>query len=468
MIKKTHGDFQTPVLLTNEICQMAAEFGWKPKTIFEPTCGEGNFITSAVKYFGEVEKILGVDINLDYVNHCRERFARIEAVDARQGNFFGFKWDEIAAVATQPILFLGNPPWVTNAFLMRENSDNLPGKNNIDGLKGIDAITGKSNFDISEWMIRRYCEIAKNKHFYLSVLCKTSVARKILLWMYSGDWPVQNAKLYSIDAKKYFGVTVDASILFLESRIEAEKYFFFYPSKEKPEKLFYRDGKFFREESTIRRISSNTEKRWRSGIKHDCANVLVLKKLRNGYENQLNENVQIEEELIYPFMKSSDVFNQRSPSHWLILTQKAVGEETKSLETCFPKAWRYLLEHEIFFTKRKSRIYHNKPRFSIFGIGDYSLKPWKLAISAMYKKLRFVKLGPIDGKPILLDDTCYFIGFDSEHELDYSYQYFTSEEVTKIILSQVFWDEMRPITAKMLNSIPFSNKNETQLTIFTA
>ena len=33
---------------------------------------------------------------------------------------------------------------------------------------------------------------------------------------------------------------------------------------------------------------------------------------------------------------------------------------------------------------RKSSIYNKRPRFSIFGIGDYSFSKWKVAISKAF------------------------------------------------------------------------------------
>jgi len=37
-------------------------------------------------------------------------------------------------------------------------SENLPKKSNFQGLRGLDARTGKSNFDIAEWMLIRLIE----------------------------------------------------------------------------------------------------------------------------------------------------------------------------------------------------------------------------------------------------------------------------------------------------------------------
>ena len=58
---------------------------------------------------------------------------------------------------------------------------------------------------------------------------------------------------------------------------------------------------------------------------------------------------------------------------------------------------------------RGSSIYRSCPPFSIFGIGEYSFAPWKVAISGFYKRLSFVAVAPLDGKPAMLDDTCYFL-----------------------------------------------------------
>ena len=52
-------------------------------------------------------------------------------------------------------------------------------------------------------------------------------------------------------------------------------------------------------------------------------------------------------------------------------------------------------------------------RFSIFGIGDYSFAKYKVTISGMYKRTTFSLVLPENDKPLMLDDTCYFIGFDT-------------------------------------------------------
>ena len=47
-----------------------------------------------------------------------------------------------------PLLVIGNPPWVTNSELGTLASPNRPPRRNIKGLRGLEARTGASNFDV--------------------------------------------------------------------------------------------------------------------------------------------------------------------------------------------------------------------------------------------------------------------------------------------------------------------------------
>jgi len=113
----------------------------------------------------------------------------------------------------------------------------------------------------------------------------------------------------------------------------------------------------------------------------------------------------------------------------------------------------YLIEHRGYLENRKSSIYKNKPDFSIFGVGDYTFKRWKIAISGLYKKLQFVLIGPLDGKSVVFDDTVNFLSFDTEEEALSVYQVLTSKPATEFLESMVFWDEKRPITTQLLRRL---------------
>ena len=101
-------------------------------------------------------------------------------------------------------------------------------------------------------------------------------------------------------------------------------------------------------------------------------------------------------------------------TRWMIVPQRRIGQNTSEIAKCAPKTWRYLQTHRELLAKRGSSIYRDKPDFSIFGVGDYSFSPWKVAIAGMYKSCGFVKVGTRDGKPIVFDDTTNFLPCPSE------------------------------------------------------
>jgi hypothetical protein len=90
------------------------------------------------------------------------------------------------------------------------NSKNLPVKTNLKKLRGIDAITGKSNFDVSEFIIIKLLEEFSLNRSIFAFLCKTSVARNILKYCWRNHIQHADAFLFPIDSKKYFNAAVDA------------------------------------------------------------------------------------------------------------------------------------------------------------------------------------------------------------------------------------------------------------------
>ena len=194
---------------------------------------------------------------------------------------------------------------------------------------------------------------------------------------------------------------------------------------------------------------------WRSGIKHDCAKVMELERNEDGFINGLGEKVNIEDEYVYPLFKSSDIGNRRTNicRKFVIITQKSVGEDTSIIQTAAPKTWEYLCNHNDMLGNRQSSIYKSKPLYSVFGVGDYTFKKWKIAISAFYKKLNFCLVGLIDEKIVAFDDTVNFLSFDSEDEAKFIYSLLISTPAMKYLNSIIFWDEKRPITIDILRRL---------------
>jgi hypothetical protein len=103
--------------------------------------------------------------------------------------------------------------------------------------------------------------------------------------------------------------------------------------------------------------------------------------------------------------------------------------------------------------KRKSSIYRGKPRFSIFGVGEYSFKSYKVAISGLYKSPSFSLVCPAEGRPLMLDDTCYFVGFDTFPDALFTASLLNGQMVKRLLRSVVFADAKRPYTKEVLMRI---------------
>ena len=195
--------------------------------------------------------------------------------------------------------------------------------------------------------------------------------------------------------------------------------------------------------------------KWRSGIKHDCAKVMELHHENGLHRNSMGELVDLEDEYVFPILKSSDVARdaELSPRLHVIVPQKKIGEDTEIIKTRAPKTAAYLESHADLLEERASSIYHGKPRFSIFGVGEYSFAPWKVAIAGLYKKLEFKPVGPCDGKPTMLDDTCYFIPCQTKDEALTLCRILNSDISKEFYSAFIFWDAKRPITAGILNRL---------------
>jgi len=456
--KVEFGDFQTPLDLAREVCILLARTDLSPSSILEPTCGKGAFLGAALQAFPGATAARGFDCNPDHVQVSLAAVADHPHARVECGDFFKVDWDGVLSELPDPILVVGNPPWVTNAAVGSLGGANLPQKANIDGLRGIDALTGRSNFDISEWMLRETMRWLEGRVGAMAVLCKTAVARKVLYFCWSRRAQIESAAVYRINAIEEFGASVDACLLVVRlkpgSRSTECNLYETLRSTTPSSRFGMREDRLVADLEAYDRLSflyCDGLIGWRSGVKHDCSRVFELSSKQGALVNGLGECVSIEADVVFPLLKSSDIAHGREPRKFLLIPHRSMEESPLQLERRAPLAWKYLLSHSDIINKRGSSIYKKRPPFSIFGIGSYTLAPWKVAISGLYKDLRFSKIGPYNGRPIVFDDTCYLFPCDSEEECDVLYELVTSPAATEFWLSLVFWDSKRPITAKLLN-----------------
>ena len=76
-----------------------------------------------------------------------------------------------------------------------------------------------------------------------------------------------------------------------------------------------------------------------------------------------------------------------------------------------------------------------------------------MCIRDSYKTCHFEVIAAHQGKPVVLDDTCYFIPCESEEEACFICHLLNSDVCQMFIRSLVFFDSKRPITIDTLNRI---------------
>ena len=459
------GDFQTPMELASRACEFLSHHGFEPVSILEPTCGVGSFLLAALEHFPSVQTAVGVDINPDYVRTVKSSLQRVRnAGNARviEGDFFNTDWFSVLEALPDPLLVIGNPPWVTNTELSSLGSTNLPPKANFKKHAGLDAITGKGNFDISEWMLLQVLHWLDGREATMAMLCKTGVARKVLQYAWSHQVELSTSEICLIDAKSSFGVSVDACLLVCRfsprQRCRDARVRQHFNDKKRVAVIGYRDGRLLADVRAYQRwkhLQGENSIRWRSGIKHDCAKVMELRKEDDSYRNGLGELIELDDAYVYPMLKSSHVARGQvdAPARWMLVTQRYVGEDTRLIQGVSQGTWAYLLAHADRLDRRGSSIYRKRPPFSIFGVGDYSFAPWKVAISGLYKKLEFSVVGSYAGKPFVLDDTCYFLPCQTREQADAVAGLLDSSVAREFYSAFVFWDAKRPITAETLGRL---------------
>jgi methylase of polypeptide subunit release factors len=453
------GDWQTPPELAARVFDVLQNRGVNPLSVVEPTCGRGAFVVAAATACPDAH-ILGFELSESHLAAARSALTGTQVV-LQQADFFDLDWKAVLAGLADPVLIVGNPPWVTSATLGSLASENLPEKANFKQHRGLDAKTGKANFDISEWMILHLLSVLQGREFTLAMLCKSSVARRVLEVAHEQGWRVDGAT-YRIDAKAHFGAAVDAVLMLVTSARTAE--------------CAYRWGVYdhlgaaapawhtgmvggticsdLEAFARTRGLSGRSEIEWRSGVKHDCASVMELHRDGDGLLNGLGETVDVEQNYLYPMRKGSDVANGRAATdRYVLVTQRSLGEDTTPIRERAPKTWAYLAAHAALLRARKSSVYLGQPPYAMFGIGDYSFAPFKVAVCGLYKHLNFNVLGPVEGRPVMLDDTSYFLPCRDAEQAELLSRVLNGKHAQEFLRARIFWDAKRPVNKALLQSL---------------
>lgn len=448
--KKEFGDYQTPIDFCYKVCNYIRESGLADSTsvILEPTCGIGNFLIAASNTF-EHKKLVGIEIRAEYANTAR---MKVPSAAVEIDNIFNVTTKDLCG--EDSVLIIGNPPWATNSDL----SFNLPKKINFRGLRGIEAITGSSNFDICEYIILKLLDEYKDTNSTICMLCKTSVARNVILEMSKNHIAYQKVEMLNFNSKKVFGISASACILAIKLSADKEsagevvcevKDF----DKKSTVDTLIVSGDIIKTAGTKTDFEGKCQLVWRQGVKHDCSRVMELDFKDGKFINKNKVIVDIESGLVFPLVKSSHfkkpIINEFSK--FVIVTQTKPKQDTSYIQAEYPLTWKYLNDNMESFNKRKSVIYKKSVPFAMFGIGEYSFAPYKVGLSGFYKKPLFCLLS--SDKPVMTDDTAYFLAF-YDYNIAYSMMLLlNSKTVQEFLLSIAFLDNKRPYTVKLLSRL---------------
>lgn len=466
-----YGDFQTNLELSDQIVRDLKTKNASPTFIIEPTCGKGNFIISSLLHFDNVKKIIGVEIYKPYIWECKFNIIDFYLKNPKSNkpeilithsSVFDYNFNNlIDSNDLNEYLIIGNPPWVTNSKLSILNSSNLPQKTNFKNHNGIDAITGKGNFDIAEFITLMMIKSFQHQSGNIALLVKNSVIKNIIHSQRETNYSVSDYEKHCIDSKKEFNASVEAALFYcklgtLPSYICRE--YDFYNKNILKSTFGWISEKFVSNVdsySSSMQIDGKCPFEWRQGLKHDCSSVMELEKIDNLFINKLNETIELEEDLIFPLLKSSDLKGTVlcDTRKYTIVTQKKVGQDTSYIKINHPKTYKYLIDHFNFFELRKSKIYNGKPPFSIFGVGEYSFNLYKVAISGLYKSPDFSLILPHNNKAIMLDDTCYMLSFEKIEFAAFTFILLNSDISKEFLNNVTFKDAKRTFTKDILMRI---------------
>lgn len=449
---RQRGDFQTPEELASQVWTTLDCNAFD--LIIEPTFGLGSFLTTMPDCQAGV---IGWEIDRDYYQSTVRKVP-----DARLFNqdVFTVTASNISANRETSVLVIGNPPWVTNAEQSLLGGKNTGVKQNLKSLPGFDALTGKSNFDISEAIILQFVRTLKDcKSVQFAMLAKFSVLRNLILFL-SGTPAIGDFEFHKIDSAKYFNAAVDAGLIKFKISQDIKSYtcpIFQGINGEKIGEVGLVNKRIIYDIPAYNRtlfMEHQGERAyvWRQGVKHNIRNVLELVENNGGFINQLGEPVDIETEILYQFYKSSDIFHGRKSRYVIPIYQHDLKDNLEHLPQDYPKLYAYLSKYEEQFLSRKSSIFKNKPSFTVFGIGDYTHLPYKIAVGGLYSEpvFRLYKPNP---RPVVVDDTSYMLTTNNYEEAIYLLAILSLDTTRDFLLSISHSSDKRRFSKDVLSRV---------------
>lgn len=347
------------------------------KHVLDSAAGSGNFLIPLAKANPQIE-FYGIERNPAIY---KETLGKVKNI----GNIHYFQGDCLLEEFPIPPcdLYLGNPPFVNHSDLLPEYREQIQPLwyRYLDIPRDFSLLLGKSRADIAQLIFQVTVERYLKPQGQIGVVLPDS-----LLWGKSAAMGFQKSrgfsilKLVEIPEDNAFEGTRRSSFYVIGRKGEKTSYPIYYQNREGEEgRVELRQGHW--------QLSQKEQKTWpdewfgfyraRQGINTLGANRVFF----------FQEKPDLEEELIFPLLTSSDINPwEASPKKWCLLPyRKGRLIPAEILEKKYPRAWKYLHSCRDFLRARKSR-FAQKNWYGLFGIGPYTFAPYRVTWRALGAK----------------------------------------------------------------------------------
>jgi hypothetical protein len=157
---------------------------------------------------------------------------------------------------------------------------------------------------------------------------------------------------------------------------------------------------------------------------HHDGTVTARNITENAKRNVESLQVRLEKELLHPLIKGQDVETwNATPSAYILFVQdpkKRCGIDEDIMESKYPLALKWLQLNKNTLLKRSSQsvksLMEKHAFYSIFAVGDYTMKPWKVVIPRIARRIEAAVISRKNGQLVLPQETFTIIGLDTEEE----------------------------------------------------
>ena len=152
-------------------------------------------------------------------------------------------------------------------------------------------------------------------------------------------------------------------------------------------------------ERTAARVLGDCQYEIRQGVKDDADNVFQF--------TSRAEIPGIEQKRIYPSIRSTHItrFGIDGYDHRLIPVNHPSGTGV-NLKEQYPDTYQYLKRNESSLDERQSNVFDSGPFYTVFGVGDYTWAPYKVAWCRLGHNPEFAVLSGVDDDDDVVSEKC--------------------------------------------------------------